>query len=148
MRGFLQRALERYTNFFGIILWRVFSVDIINFFVRQSRRGSGQDVALPSLGSWPRYNHVGEMICLASLFTTLKYYPSNNQIFRERVLRYARTVPRDPGERVVFEYVSVDYHFTNIARGVIDTRDLVYYASAIGIALYLATAVLQKRRWA
>ena len=47
----------------------------------------------------------------------------------------------------VLEYVSIDYHFSNIARGVIDSRDLIYYASAVGFSLYLATAVLQKRRW-
>ena len=105
-----QRALERYTNVFGIIIWRVFSVDIINFFVRLHRRGPQGDVPLRPLGSWPRFNHVGEMICLASLFTTLKYYPSDNAIFRERVVRYARTLPRERGERVVFEYVSVIKH--------------------------------------
>jgi ABC-2 type transport system permease protein len=47
----------------------------------------------------------------------------------------------------VLEYISIDYHFSNIARGVIDSRDLIYYASAVGFSLYLATAVLQKRRW-
>jgi len=47
------------------------------------------------------------MICLTSLFTTLKYYPSNNQLFQERLFRYARTLPRQQGERLVFEYVSV-----------------------------------------
>ena len=47
----------------------------------------------------------------------------------------------------ILEYISIDYHFTNIARGVIDSRDLIYYASAVGFSLYLATAVLQKRRW-
>jgi ABC-2 type transport system permease protein len=47
----------------------------------------------------------------------------------------------------VFEYISVDYHFSNIARGVIDTRDLVYYVSAVGVALFMGTLVLQKRRW-
>ena len=46
------------------------------------------------------------------------------------------------------EYISIDYHFSNIARGVIDSRDLFYYASAVGLSLYMATAVLQKRRWA
>ncbi|MDI6767364.1 MAG: ABC transporter permease [Bacteroidota bacterium] len=49
---------------------------------------------------------------------------------------------------VVLEYVSIDYHFSNIARGVIDTRDIIYYFSTIGFALFLATNVLQKRRWA
>ena len=45
------------------------------------------------------------------------------------------------------EYLSVDYHFSNIARGVIDSRDLIYYISAVGFSLMLGTAVLQKRRW-
>ncbi len=47
----------------------------------------------------------------------------------------------------VFEYISVDYHFSNIARGVIDTRDLIYYGSAVTFLLLVGTAVLQKRRW-
>jgi ABC-2 type transport system permease protein len=48
----------------------------------------------------------------------------------------------------VFEYMSVDYHFSNVARGVIDTRDLIYYLSAVSFALFLGTVVLQKRKWA
>jgi hypothetical protein len=103
----LQTALEGYTNFFGIILWRVFSVDLVNFFIRMSRVRGEERIPIGPLGAWPRFNHVGEMICLTSLFTTLKYYPSNNQLFQERLFRYARTLPRQPGERLVFEYVSV-----------------------------------------
>jgi len=53
-----------------------------------------------------------------------------------------------PPVATVLEYLSIDYHFSNIARGVIDSRDIIYYLSAIGLSLYLATAVLQKRRWA
>ena len=105
----LQRLLERYTNLFGIIIWRVFSVDLVNFFiqvVREPRDGGTRAIA-GRLGSWPRFNHVGEMICLTSLFTTLKYYPDNNAIFRERVLRYARTLPRPAGEVFIFEYIRV-----------------------------------------
>ena len=48
----------------------------------------------------------------------------------------------------ILEYISVDYHFSNIARGVIDTRDIIYYISTVGFALFMATSVLQKRRWA
>jgi hypothetical protein len=105
----LQRLLERYTNLFGIIIWRVFSVDLVNFFIQVKRepREGGARTLVGRLGSWPRFNHVGEMICLTSLFTTLKYYPSNDAIFRERLLRYARTLPRSAGEVIVFEYVRV-----------------------------------------
>ncbi|HTK81289.1 MAG TPA: ABC transporter permease [Bacteroidota bacterium] len=47
----------------------------------------------------------------------------------------------------VLEYISVDYHFSNIARGVIDSRDVIYYACAIGFSLYMGSVVLGKRRW-
>lgn len=105
----LQRVLERYTNLFGMIIWRVFSVDIVNFFIRiwSEPRDGGARLPVSRLGAWPRFNHVGEMICLASLFTTLKYYPSNAAIFRERLLRYGRTLPRGQGDVFIFEYVSV-----------------------------------------
>jgi ABC-2 type transport system permease protein len=45
------------------------------------------------------------------------------------------------------EYLSVDYHFSNIARGVIDTRDLIYYFSVIFFFLILAIRSLESRRW-
>ena len=45
------------------------------------------------------------------------------------------------------EYLSIDYHFSNISRGVIDSRDLLYYVSAIVFTLLLGTVALQKRRW-
>jgi hypothetical protein len=50
---------------------------------------------------------VGEFICLASLFTTLKYYPSDSALFAERVVRYGCTLGCAPGDDVVFEYISI-----------------------------------------
>jgi ABC-2 type transport system permease protein len=46
-----------------------------------------------------------------------------------------------------FEYLSSDYHFTNIAKGVIDTRDIIYYLSGIVIMLLLTKTSLQSRKW-
>jgi len=109
--GVLQTILERYTNFFGIIIWRVFSVDVTNFYIKTST----EDAAGVRTAYWPRrdfwaflrYWHVGECICVTSLFTTLKYYASNDALFKQRVLRYARTVPCPKGGKVVFEYVAM-----------------------------------------
>lgn len=42
------------------------------------------------------------------------------------------------------QYVGADYHFQNIARGVLDSRDLVYFLS--GTAVFLAGAGLALRR--
>lgn len=45
------------------------------------------------------------------------------------------------------EFLSIDYHFSNIARGVIDSRDILYFASLLGFSLYLATLSLERRKW-
>lgn len=125
----LQRLLERYTNLFGMIIWRVFSVDLVNFYVQiyQALPAGGDRTLVSRFGTWPRFNHVGEMICLTSLFTTLKYYPSNNAIFQERLLRYARTVPGSANRVIVFEYLSAIQRPTHcdwvvVAEYVVDVR--------------------------
>lgn len=43
--------------------------------------------------------------------------------------------------------ISTSGHFENVARGVIDTRDVVYYLSLITLALGGATVSLSRRRW-
>lgn len=48
-----------------------------------------------------------------------------------------------PAVAAVLEYISVDYHFNNIARGVLDTRDLVYYLSLITIFIFLTERTLR-----
>ncbi len=45
------------------------------------------------------------------------------------------------------EYISSDYHFLSISRGVLDTRTLVYYLSGIIIFLLLTKTSLEKRKW-
>jgi ABC-2 type transport system permease protein len=47
----------------------------------------------------------------------------------------------------IVAFLSIDGHFDNIGRGVIDTRDIVYYLSVIGTCLLLATTSLESRRW-
>lgn len=105
----LQAALERYTNFFGIIIWRVFSPDHTGFSImvygEEPSTGRRELVSdYDRLGS--RFRHVGESIALTTLFTTLKYYPSNPRLFEERVLRYSRTLRCPTGCRPVFVYLS------------------------------------------
>ncbi|MFQ5600800.1 MAG: ABC transporter permease [Candidatus Krumholzibacteriia bacterium] len=49
------------------------------------------------------------------------------------------------GGATLFEYLGAEYHFNNIARGVLDTRDLVYYASLIFLGLYFSARALKRR---
>jgi ABC-2 type transport system permease protein len=43
--------------------------------------------------------------------------------------------------------LSIGTRFMNIARGVIDTRDVLYYASIIFVSLLVAQTTLDSRRW-
>jgi ABC-2 type transport system permease protein len=44
-------------------------------------------------------------------------------------------------------FLSIDAHFDNISRGIIDSRDVIYYLSVMGVTLLLATLSLESRRW-
>ena len=106
-----QHLLDRYANFFGVIVWRVFSVDHLNFHVNVYRApltGHGRSL-LSQWQDWRdwRFWHVGEAIIMTSLFTTLKYYPSDDALFRERVLRSSRTLPCPEGQELIFEYIAI-----------------------------------------
>ncbi|MFT3707125.1 MAG: ABC transporter permease subunit [Archangium sp.] len=46
----------------------------------------------------------------------------------------------------VAEFMSVDFHFANIARGVIDSRDVIFYLSLTAIGLVLTTSTLSSAR--
>ena len=49
--------------------------------------------------------------------------------------------------RDAFAFLSFKAHFENITRGVIDTRDVIFYLSVIALALLLTVQSLQARRW-
>lgn len=54
------------------------------------------------------------------------------------------------GETVVgqvLSYMGLSDHYLNFGRGVIDSRDVVYFLSVTVGALYISTRVLESRRW-
>lgn len=58
--------------------------------------------------------------------------------------KFAALLPDRLGQ--VLEYLSVDYHFENISRGVLDTRDLLFYVSLTALGLVLTTRALSSAR--
>jgi len=52
-----------------------------------------------------------------------------------------------PGLVSAVEFISTDYHFANISRGVIDTRNLIYYFSMIFFTVFLTKVSLESRKW-
>jgi ABC-2 type transport system permease protein len=52
-----------------------------------------------------------------------------------------------PGPLVgLFEYLGVEYHFQSFARGLIDSKDLVYFATIIILSLAATRLVLERRK--
>jgi len=49
--------------------------------------------------------------------------------------------------RSVLQYLSITEHMDTFSRGLIDTKDLVYYLSAIALALFLTLRSLESKRW-
>ncbi|CAD5267547.1 MULTISPECIES: ABC transporter permease [unclassified Imperialibacter] len=47
----------------------------------------------------------------------------------------------------IFYYLSMQTHFDSMSRGVIDSRDLIYFGSLIAISLLLSQAMLSRRNW-
>jgi ABC-2 type transport system permease protein len=47
----------------------------------------------------------------------------------------------------IVEFLGIDYHLSNIARGVVDSRDIVYFLSLLGFTLYLTVISLERRKW-
>jgi ABC-2 type transport system permease protein len=49
--------------------------------------------------------------------------------------------------RTVLQYLSIGDHLEGFTRGLIDTKDLVYYVSGVALALFLTLRALESKRW-
>lgn len=49
--------------------------------------------------------------------------------------------------RRFFSYIGIAEHFSDFTRGVVDTTHVVFFFSLTVVALYLATRLLETRRW-
>jgi ABC-2 type transport system permease protein len=63
------------------------------------------------------------------------------------VLGAAGQLVSNPTASQFFSQVGFFEHTSNFWRGVIDTNDIVYFLSVIVLALFIATRVLETRRW-
>lgn len=62
------------------------------------------------------------------------------------LLGYA--APRAPASiSSVLEYISPQFHFTGIQRGVIELRSVIYYLSTTAVLMLLSTQALESRKW-
>ena len=47
----------------------------------------------------------------------------------------------------IVSFLSTDTHFENVSRGVLDSRDVIYYLSVVVVTLLIATTSLESRKW-
>lgn len=129
----LQDWLSRYANLVPIIIWRVFTADVTNFYLRIYGLQDGRRI--PVLDeetfrlrnvNWAnlRFWHVTESIALVSVFTTLKYFPANRPLFESKLLAYSRSLHR-PEPELLYEYVSIQkaqnrFEFVHVASWTVD----------------------------
>ena len=45
----------------------------------------------------------------------------------------------------VLEYLGADYHFENISKGILDSRDIIYFVSLIFISLYATHLAMEEK---
>ena len=45
------------------------------------------------------------------------------------------------------QFLSIDYHLSSISRGVIDSRNIIYFTSLVGLFLFMTVRILEVRRW-
>ena len=101
------------------------------------------------------------LLLLALVFVAIGLFSSsltNNQIvgfaigaflcfFFLWAFQFVSTLPIFFGKMDDFvQRLGINYHYSSISRGVIDTRDIVYFISLIVMFLFLCMAVLEKRR--
>jgi len=62
-------------------------------------------------------------------------------------LRHLMPAPADSWSGPVFAYIAMSEHMELFARGVVDSRPVVYYVSLTVFFLYLTLKVVESRRW-
>ena len=63
------------------------------------------------------------------------------------VANYGAEYAAETWQRSVCSFLNVLDHFSDFAKGMVDTRSLIFFLSGTGLFLFLAIKVLESRRW-
>ncbi len=105
-------------------------------------------------------SYIGLMF-LGSVFVAIGIFCSsltNNQIvafvfsvvlcaFMFIGFEYLSRIPLLSNADLLIRSLGINHHYTSISRGVIDTRDVIYYLSAMAFFLLLTKFSLESRKW-
>ena len=116
-----QLVVNKISSFVPIIIWRVFTADITDFFIRIiliDKNNNTESILVDenqtyNYKKWNdisikhRYLQVTESITIVSLFNTLKYFPSKNFMFKDKLLKYSKTLPQTKNKLIKYDYVKI-----------------------------------------
>ena len=101
------------------------------------------------------------LVFLGAIFVSIGVFSSsvtNNQIvafiaavflsaFMYIGFEYMARLPLISEVDLFVKSLGINHHYTSISRGVIDTRDVIYYLSVVGLFLLLTKLSLESRNW-
>lgn len=91
----IRRFVQLMNKYYGISLWRVFTSDITSIYVEvYAKNKFGEYKLLSEWDKWNcfRYRNVGESITITSIFTTLKYFPADSNLFENKLLTHSYSI--------------------------------------------------------
>ena len=91
----IRRFVQFMNKYYGISLWRVFTSDITSIYVEvYAKNQFGEYKLLSEWDKWNcfRYRNVGESITITSIFTTLKYFPADSNLFENKLLTHSYSI--------------------------------------------------------
>jgi ABC-2 type transport system permease protein len=96
--------------------------------------------AFTAIGTWSSSLTANAMIAfLIALFTCFIFYNGFDAISKIPAL--------SGGADYYLQMAGIKFHYTSVSRGVIDSRDIIYFISVIALMLYLTKLSLQRRLW-
>ncbi|MBI4945798.1 MAG: gliding motility-associated ABC transporter permease subunit GldF [Bacteroidetes bacterium] len=151
----LQIILAKYFASVTLVLFSLLPTIIYYFSIYKLGNPVGN---IDSGGTWGSY--IG-LFFLASAFTAIGIFASS--LSDNQIVAFILAVFLCFFLYIGFEYISmldlfgkmgalilalgINDHYTSMSRGVIDTRDVIYYLSIIGIFILMTKTKLESRKW-
>lgn len=151
----LQIILAKYFAAFALVVFSLLPTIIYYFSIRYLGMPQGN---IDSGGFWGSF--IG-LLFLGATFVSIGIYTSS--LSDNQVISFILAILLSAFLYMGFEFIyslelfgdidlfikslGINAHYSSISRGVIDTRDVVYYLSVIGLFLFLTVFNLAQRKW-
>ena len=104
----IQFLIDSISSIVPIFIWRVFTADVVNIFIRIKEidnKGLEQQAILDEKTFWPvtlkkvikkyRFYHAAEMVVLSTIFNQLKYFTYGREVVEQKLIRYSKTLKKE-----------------------------------------------------